>query len=116
MAEIVAERELTLIAPDGSKKKVYARVLRPRQLKSGDFVCSFDVAGLRRSTVGQDAHGVDSLQALELALKSLSSFLHRTPEWRAGRLRFGNSSDLGLQTVLAESWEAYVEGRAQFIT
>lgn len=70
LGEIVAERQLEGVAPDGSHFEVVIRFGAPRPdplSSNGDWQCPHQIVGLGDDTV-QAAYGVDSLQALLLSV------------------------------------------------
>jgi hypothetical protein len=70
LGEIVAERQIEGVAPDGSRFEVVIRFGAPRPdplSSTGDWECPHQIIGLGDDTV-QAAYGVDSLQALLLSV------------------------------------------------
>ncbi|GGU54103.1 DUF6968 family protein [Lentzea flava] len=70
LGEVVAERQIEGVAPDGSHFEVVIRFGAPRPdplSGNGDWVCPHQIAGLGDDSVGA-AYGVDSLQALLLSV------------------------------------------------
>jgi hypothetical protein len=70
LGEIVAERRIEGVAPDGSRVEVVIRFGSPRPdplSPNGDWLCPHQLAGLGDGEVDA-AHGVDSLQALLLSV------------------------------------------------
>jgi hypothetical protein len=70
LGEIVAERQIEGVAPDGSPFEVVIRFGAPRPdplSGNGDWECPHQIVGLGDDTV-QAAYGVDSLQALLLSV------------------------------------------------
>lgn len=67
-----------------------------------DWVCKLRITGLPRQTDQEfPVYGVDSVQALELALRAVGQVFTSTPEYRAGQLECWESQtrdriDLGL--------------------
>jgi hypothetical protein len=87
IAEVVFDLSFT-------EDKMGARVYPPeREQASGDWSCSFEIDGpisVRRTIIG-----VSSLQALMLALKTMSAYLYGSDLYERGELgihgRFGES-------------------------
>jgi hypothetical protein len=72
LGTILAERTLTLA---GSKKRVHVRLGRPKKDRlGGDYTCPFIIKGLGKSAV-QQASGIDSMQALQLAMQAVRKAL-----------------------------------------
>jgi hypothetical protein len=70
LGEIVAERQIEGVAPNGSHFEVVIRFGAPRPdplSSNGDWECPHQIVGLGDDTV-QAAYGVDSLQALLLSV------------------------------------------------
>ncbi len=70
LGEIVAERQIEGVAPDGSHFEVVIRFGAPRPdplSSNGDWECPHQIVGLGDDTV-QAVYGVDSLQALLLSV------------------------------------------------
>jgi hypothetical protein len=70
LGEIVAERQIEGVAPDGSPFEVVIRFGAPRPdplSGNGDWECPHQIVGLDDDTV-QAAYGVDSVQALLLSI------------------------------------------------
>ncbi|HEV2365748.1 MAG TPA: hypothetical protein VGS12_16275 [Caulobacteraceae bacterium] len=72
---------------------VEVRLKRPRS-DGGDFRCDYEISGLGRP-VTSHACGVDSMQAVCLALLSIATDLYSSPEWKEGRVRWLGMPDLG---------------------
>ncbi|MFI6094355.1 DUF6968 family protein [Lentzea sp. NPDC051213] len=70
LGEVVAERSIEGVAPDGSHLAVVIRFGAPRPdplSSNGDWVCPHQITGLGDGAVSA-AYGVDSLQALLLSV------------------------------------------------
>src|SRR5688572_6376949 len=70
LGEVVAERRIEGVAPDGSPFEVVIRFGAPRPdplSSNGDWQCPHQITGLGDDSVGA-AYGVDSLQALLLSV------------------------------------------------
>jgi hypothetical protein len=80
LTDIIAERELDVL--DSPGERVVLRVERPIKQESGEWGCSFQVAGPGRSYV-RTAYGEDSVQALQLGFEMARiELLHSG--WRMG--------------------------------
>lgn len=67
----IAERTISLRAPDGARVEVIIRLHSPEPdlLPGGAFRCSFDIGGLPESPTTRVAYGEDSYQALVHAIE-----------------------------------------------
>ncbi|MEV6239226.1 hypothetical protein [Lentzea sp. NPDC051838] len=73
LGEIIAERRIEGVAPDGSHFEVVIRFGAPRPdplSHNGDWECPHQIDGLGDGAVGA-AYGVDSLQALLLSVHAV---------------------------------------------
>jgi hypothetical protein len=85
---IVAERFFEL---DGRAKAVRVRVRKPRRdPKTGDYWCTFELSGLDEA-LDFKVWGVDSLQALQLAMRAAGELLRE----KGRGLTWCGDSDLG---------------------
>jgi len=73
--EWIAVREMICLLPDGSELKARAAVGRPYDTGGGDWACPVELTGLYGRH--PDVYGVDSVQALCLALSFLRTQLER---------------------------------------
>jgi hypothetical protein len=73
--DVVAEHRLLALYPDGAAMPVCLRVGRPRPYPLGDWVCPIQAEGLRIWEGPREFCGVDSWQALMLALRLLREML-----------------------------------------
>ena len=97
LRRIVAQRNLALAsATGGAPKSVVISFSSPiRATGTRDFVCHYRIDGLScRGT--RMAMGIDSLQALFLAMTNAASILYTCEEFKAGRLTFLEDKNLGL--------------------
>lgn len=94
---VAAERVLELQLDDGSTRPVTVRigaaVRGPHP--GGDWCCPFQILGFGDEQV-RVIFGVDGVQAMQLTLQIISSFLG--PNLGAGRLTFLGSDDLGFSS------------------
>jgi hypothetical protein len=98
MSEIIAERSFR--TPEG--KPVVARIYQPEQLdNSSEWSCKIEVLGMEAPFVGS-AIGVDSFQALYLAMRRLCAHLDET----ADKLLFldGKARDSGIPLIMPWSF------------
>ena len=97
LRRIAAQRSLALASASGSApKSVVVSFSSPVQATgTRDFVCHYQINGL--SCCGtRMAMGIDSLQALFLAMTNAASILYTCEEFKAGRLTFLEDKNLGL--------------------
>jgi hypothetical protein len=73
--DVIAERRLVALFPDGGPVPVCLRVGRPAPHPKGDSVCPVQAEGLRLWEGPGEVFGVDSWQALTLGLRFLQSML-----------------------------------------
>ncbi len=104
---IVAERFLEL---NGQAKAVRVRLRKPRRdPKTGNYWCTFDVSGL------DDMHfklwGVDSLQALQLAIRAAGELLRE----EGPGLTWCGDSDLGFPKVYPSFLSPMAQARIERI-
>jgi hypothetical protein len=81
VGEVIASRDLTL---DGNRK-VTVLIGKPQQLADIDWYCPYQKVGIGSGKVMR-AEGVDTVQALILALWMVGAELYCSDEYRAGRL------------------------------
>ena len=92
---VVASRMLTILGDD--KKKIMVLIGMPRPyLNTSDYYCPFQIQGVGSEAV-EYAVGIDSAQALLLALKRIPVLLLLLNKKLEGRLRWegDESGDLG---------------------
>lgn len=73
MEEIIAERDLIGVNPDGSKFKIMLKIGKPYTLGSKEWACSVGAIGLYKRL--REIRGVDSFQTLMQAIKFLRQLL-----------------------------------------
>ncbi len=90
---VIASRELTL----DETGKVTVLIGKPQQFGDIDWYCPYQIIGIRSGKVKR-AEGVDSVQALVLALSIVGAKLYCSQEYEAGRLSWDGGTvkgDLG---------------------
>ena len=94
--EAIAERQLLFTAADGSTRDVLVQIGRPVKdpEDTGNALCPFRVLGFEEPDTFV-AGGVDSVQALILALEVLTDYLAAKARTRGGSISFLGSSHLG---------------------
>ncbi|MBV2366418.1 DUF6968 family protein [Streptomonospora nanhaiensis] len=100
LGEVVAERVVEAVAPGGARTPVRLRIGRPRpdthpEGTGTDWCCPWQVEGLGNTEV-QRSYGVDSLQALLLAVYRLRLGLQERARSAGVRLEWLGMAGLGL--------------------
>lgn len=91
LGTIVARRELTL----DSSGKVTVVIGQPYPVDDGrTYFCPYQITGIGRGSVRRTG-GVDSVQALFLALQMIGTDLYTSDEYQAQRLNLDGDVDLG---------------------
>ena len=93
---VIAERELD--SADGRTVQVLIGQPQPFPEEGGDYYCPFQITGIGNDMVMHLA-GVDSVQALLLALKMIGARLYTSDEGRAGTLTWLEHRNLGFPVV-----------------
>ena len=86
IGEVIAIRQLFLV--DEPRREILVKIGKPQLSEHNDYVCPIQVAGIGEERVF-GIYGVDSVQALELAMRSLGSELQRLNTQHQGRIRWG---------------------------
>ncbi len=73
MQEIIAERDLIGIKPDGSKFKIMLKIGKPYTVDGVTWTCSVGAIGLYKRL--REISGIDSFQALMQAIKFLKQLI-----------------------------------------
>lgn len=77
MTKVLAERNLILQQPDGTRKQIVVRISTPYWVTEGqEAACPVEIEGMYGKLA--DAHGVDLYQALELAMQLVNTLLAAT--------------------------------------
>ncbi|RFU43593.1 hypothetical protein DZF91_00445 [Actinomadura logoneensis] len=93
--EVMATRRLTL-EQRGGQSEVLVQLAQPQQDEHGDFVCLLEIAGLGEEH-RYPSHGVDGIQALQLALKTASAVLDAHAR-QGATLRWNDETNLGFDS------------------
>ncbi|SRR5216684_2586073 len=95
LGEAIATRAFTL--RDGNaEKEVVLRIGRPQQMPDhSDFFCPWELQGIGETKI-RYACGVDQMQALLLAISTISVYLETLDPDIRKRLRWLDMDDLGL--------------------
>lgn len=111
LGDIVAERTFEKISSEGQPiGKVTVKIGRPVEVEIGRSYCPYQIQGMGEEKM-RYAMGVDTIQALILALTKVGTDLYTSQEWKMRSLTWmGDSSgNLGIPVVteaLAESLSA----------
>jgi len=88
IGEVVATRTLVLVTDDGASSEVLVFLGKPRQLPDHqDYYCPYQIKGAGDEKVRYQC-GVDSFQALHLALSTLGVELEVLSKGLSGKLRW----------------------------
>lgn len=82
---------------DGENIKI--KVFLPEFLtdSDGEMSCMYEISGLNSKAIKKYAHGVDGFQAIIHAMKSISTYLYTSEEYKNSELSWcGDKKDLGL--------------------
>jgi hypothetical protein len=85
----IARREYLWQPPVGARRQVVLEIGTPVSVGSDEWACPFRVTGLPK-LIDTAAHGIDAVQALELALVGAGTLLSRSPQFRAGQIEMWN--------------------------
>jgi hypothetical protein len=89
----IAERAFEMVE-EGRRVELRLRLGAPQQTTNRDFKCPVQICGMHNDRVFEIV-GLDSLQALQLALKFAATLLHAKQE-QGSQITWLNESDLGL--------------------
>jgi hypothetical protein len=109
MSEFIAERELEF-QDESDVQKVSVRLRAPQREPDGAWRCSYLIEGLPGTDDAREraAYGVDSMQAIILALVAVGNELATAPESLRRSLRYLGSDNLGFP-VMSDSKPATAE-------
>lgn len=88
IGEVIATRQLYLV--DEPRREILVKIGKPQPSEHSDYCCPIQVTGIGEESVHSIA-GMDSIQALELAMRFLGSELQRLNTQHQGRLRWGDA-------------------------
>ena len=93
---VIAQRELVFVADDGSRTSTVLRVGMPYEHGEGfDWCCPYEIeSGLIKKTFG--LFGIDSLQALQLTIKTLPAELEYWERKNQGKFFFLDEEGSGV--------------------
>jgi len=88
IGEVIAIRQLKLTGePD---REALVKIGKPERSEHDDYCCRVQVTGIGNEQV-HGIFGIDSVQALELAMRFLGAELQRLNTQHQGRLRWGDA-------------------------
>jgi hypothetical protein len=95
IGEVIAERLLVLVRPDGSKHDILVSLGKPeRRAGLEDYYCPYQIIGFSEPRISYAA-GVDCFQAIQLALLKLGTELELRNNSEEGQLFWLHEVDLG---------------------
>jgi hypothetical protein len=113
IGEVIAERQMTYVANDGSSTAVSVHVGKPipdPSAEHGDWFCPYKISGLGDSEV-RAIFGVDSMQALLLAIHTIPAELAAHIRNQGGRFQSYGHDDasfiLSCRVVLKYSGDVF---------
>jgi len=101
MTEVIAERSLSVVTPDGKAGSLTVQVGKPARDSSpgGDWYCPYRIVGLGRDRIRR-VFGIDPLQTLQFLLVVLEPEVRRFAS--DVELSWLGEADLGLKPWLAK--------------
>ena len=88
---LIAQRELEYITDDGAAVTVPVSLFSPEKNDS-DWGCKYTI-GWPNGVESRIAYGIDSVQALVLAIQSIGHSLYSSDYHKTGRLKWGDPND-----------------------
>jgi hypothetical protein len=88
IGEVITTRQLCLV--DDPSREILVKIGKPQLSEHKDYLCPIQVTGIGEESVS-GIYGVDSVQALELAMRSLGAELQRLNTQHQGRIRWGDA-------------------------
>ena len=88
IGEVIATRTLSLV--DDPSREIVVKIGKPQLSEHDEFHCAIQVTGIGEERV-YGIFGVDSVQALQLAMRFLGSELQRLNTQHHGRIRWGDA-------------------------
>jgi hypothetical protein len=90
VGEVIASRKLTLSQPEGAPSEVLVLLGKPQQTPGfDDFYCPYQITGAGLNRVWYSC-GIDTMQALQLAVGALEVEVEVFNEKLGGRLRWND--------------------------
>jgi hypothetical protein len=88
IGEVIATRSLLLV--DEPSRELLVKIGKPQLTEHNDYCCPIQVTGIGDESV-HGIVGIDSIQALELAMRSLGSELQRLNTQHQGRIQWNDA-------------------------
>jgi hypothetical protein len=88
---IIAKRELEYVAEDGTTVPVPVCLFSPQE-DDRCWICRYTI-GWPNGIESRAGHGVDSVQALVLAINSIGNSLYLSDYHKTGRLKWGDPNE-----------------------
>ena len=99
VGEIIADRELMFFPDKGESELVYVRIGKPSLCTDElDWSCPYEIVSDSYRLVFRMI-GIDSLQALQLTLKSIPAEIQHWEQTRSGHFQFLNEPGAGIWTL-----------------
>ena len=94
--DVIAVREMEFVSDDGRKEKAFLKVGKPYEhSKDLDWCCPYELSTESRKKVF-GMIGIDSLQALELTMKTLSVEIEHWEKVQKGKFYFLDEEGAGM--------------------
>jgi len=87
---LIAERRWFAVAPDGEEFDLIIRLGQPYPATNASWACPLTLEGLHKKL--PDIHGIDSLQAIELAMKLAADLVCSFAE-KGGKIFWSRDGD-----------------------
>jgi hypothetical protein len=99
IGEVIGERMLTLEKSAEVARQVKVLLGKPRKFQdSEDFCCPYQIIGLGDDTI-KSAAGIDSMQAIQIAMQLVASEIHNVHREDAANLRWYGNRNIGLPVI-----------------
>jgi len=82
----IASRRYVWVPPVGHERQIDLEIGAPVRVNESEWACPFRITVLPKA-IDTAAHGIDAVQALELALVGAGRGLERSPQFRAGQIK-----------------------------
>lgn len=97
--EIVCQRMLDAVGSEGEELAIQVSIFQPLkdEVEGGDWSCTYEISGAG-ATLSHAMYGVDSMQALLLALKTVRGHLESLGRSKGWRISWLGMENLGIST------------------
>jgi hypothetical protein len=93
--QVIAERLMSFVRNTGEREAATLRVGLPYKVGEGEWICPYELrTDSTRRAFG--AHGIDALQALELAMKILGTEVEHWERSQHGKFHFLDEEGAGI--------------------